>query len=72
MVIFVKGLCQNIALENGEERLIFRNFVWRFWTKIMKVALAKCFQRHSFGADYTIIQLPTDAQHAKDGCCGKN
>ena len=24
----------------------------------MKVALAKWLQRHSFGADYTIIQLP--------------
>ena len=32
---------------------------------------AKWLQRHSFGADYTIIQLPTDAQHAKDGCVKK-
>ena len=37
----------------------------------MKVALAKWLQRHSFGADYTIIQLPTDAKHAKDSYCGK-
>ena len=38
----------------------------------MKIALAKWLQGHSFGAEYTIIQLPTDAKHAKDGCCGKN
>ena len=31
----------------------------------MKVALAKWLQRHSFGADYTIIQLPTDPNMPK-------
>ena len=35
----------------------------------IKVALAKWLQRYCFGADYTIIQLPTDGQHAKDYFC---
>ena len=38
----------------------------------IKVALAKWLQRHSFDAEYAIRQLPTDDQHAKDGCCGKH
>ena len=38
----------------------------------IKVALTKWLQRHSFDAEYTIRQLPTDDQNAKDGCCGKN
>ena len=37
----------------------------------IKVDLAKWLQIYSFGAEYTIIQLPTDDQHAKDGCCEK-
>ena len=37
----------------------------------IKVALAKCLQKHSFDAEYTIRQLPTNDQHAKDGVCGK-
>ena len=38
----------------------------------IKVALAKWLQKHSFDAEYTIIRLPTDDQHAKEGFCGKN
>ena len=37
----------------------------------MKLALAKWLQKHSFNAEYTIRQLPTDDQHAKDGVCVK-
>ena len=37
----------------------------------IKVALAKWRQRHSFEIEYTIRKLPTDDQHAKDGCCEK-
>ena len=37
----------------------------------IKVALVKWLPKHSFVAEYTIRQLPTDDQHAKDGFCGK-
>ena len=34
-------------------------------------ALVNWLQKRSFDAEYTIRQLPTDDQHAKDGFCGK-
>ncbi len=37
----------------------------------IKVAVVKWLQKHSFGEEYTIRQLPTYDQHAKDGFCGK-
>ena len=36
----------------------------------IKLALAKWLQKHSFDAEHTIRQLPTDDQYAKDGVCG--
>ena len=38
----------------------------------IKVAVVKWLQKHYFDAEYTIRQLPTYDQHAKDGFCGKN
>ena len=49
----------------------FRNLLVSIWNVNIKVAVAKCLLKHYFDAEYTIRQLPTANQHAKDGFCGK-
>ena len=68
---FVRGKLQNIALKDGIRKPNFRNFAWRGFSKYQGSS-SKWLQKQSFDAEYTIILLPTDDQHVKDGFCGKN
>ena len=55
-----------MAYESGISELLEA-----IWNVNIKVGRAKWLQKHSFDAEYTIRQLPTDDQYAKDGFCGK-
>ena len=67
----ITGLVKKIAVKNGVLNAHFRNLLMTIWNVNIKVAVAKWLQKHYFDAEYTIRQLPTDDQHAKDGFCGK-
>ena len=63
----------SVVPSSGEQaNAHFRNLLVSIWNVNIKVAVAKCLLKHYFDAEYTIRQLPTANQHAKDGFCGKN